>query len=123
MKQGEDMKKVVIFGGGTGLSQVLKGLKDFPVDVTAIVTVADNGRSTGKLRNEFNIPAVGDITKVLLSMSNVDDDIKELMNYRFEKGTELETHSIKNLIMTSLLEMKGDFKLLRGLDQIFDFGA
>ena len=104
------MKKVVIFGGGTGLSQLLKGLKEFPIDVTAIVTVADNGRSTGKLRNEFNIPAVGDITKVLLSMSNVDDDIKELMNYRFEKGTELETHSIKNLIMTSLLEMKGDFK-------------
>ena len=104
------MKKVVIFGGGTGLSQLLKGLKEFPIDVTAVVTVADNGRSTGKLRNEFNIPAVGDITKVLLSMSNVDDDIKELMNYRFEKGTELETHSIKNLIMTSLLEMKGDFK-------------
>ena len=104
------MKKVVIFGGGTGLSQLLKGLKEFPIDVTAIVTVADNGRSTGKLRTEFNIPAVGDITKVLLSMSNVDDDIKELMNYRFEKGTELETHSIKNLIMTSLLEMKGDFK-------------
>ena len=104
------MKKVIIFGGGTGLSQLLKGLKEFPIDVTAVVTVADNGRSTGKLRNEFNIPAVGDITKVLLSMSNVDDDIKELMNYRFEKGTELETHSIKNLIMTSLLEMKGDFK-------------
>ena len=99
------MKKVVIFGGGTGLSQLLKGLKEFPIDVTAVVTVADNGRSTGKLRNEFNIPAVGDITKVLLSMSNVDEDIKELMNYRFEKGTELETHSIKNLIMTSLLEM------------------
>ena len=50
------MKKVVIFGGGTGLSQLLKGLKEFPIDVTAIVTVADNGRSTGKLRNEFNIP-------------------------------------------------------------------
>ena len=53
------MKKVVIFGGGTGLSQVLKGLKEFPVEVTAVVTVADNGRSTGKLRNELNIPAVG----------------------------------------------------------------
>lgn len=110
MKQGEDMKKVVIFGGGTGLSQILKGLKDFPVDVTAIVTVADNGRSTGKLRNEFNIPAVGDLTKVLLAMANTDKDIIELMDYRFEKGSTLESHSIKNLIMTSLLELKGDFK-------------
>ena len=104
------MKKVVIFGGGTGLSQVLKGLKEFPVEVTAVVTVADNGRSTGKLRNELNIPAVGDITKVLLSMANTDSDMVELMNYRFEKGSELESHSIKNLIMASLLEMKGDFK-------------
>ena len=56
------LKKVVIFGGGTGLSQILKGLKLFPVDVTAIVSVADNGKSTGKLRNELNIPAVGDIS-------------------------------------------------------------
>ena len=62
------MKKVVILGGGTGLSQILKGLKLFPVDVTAIVTVADNGRSTGKLRSELNIPAVGDISKVIIDL-------------------------------------------------------
>ena len=54
-------KKVVVFGGGTGISYLLRGLKDFPVDITAIITVADNGRSTGRLRNEFNVPAVGDI--------------------------------------------------------------
>ena len=104
------MKKILIFGGGTGLSQLLKGLKQFPVDVTAVVTVADNGRSTGKLRNELNIPAVGDISKVLLAMSNVSDDMRDLMNYRFETGVELEKHSIKNLILAALLEMKGDFK-------------
>ena len=104
------MKKIVIFGGGTGLSQLLKGLKLFPVDVTAIVTVADSGRSTGKLRSELNIPAVGDISKVLLSMSNTDDDIMELMNYRFPAGKELESHSIKNLILAALLDTKGDFK-------------
>ena len=61
------MKNVVIFGGGSGLSQLLKGLKLFPVNVTAVVSVADNGGSTGALRKEFDNPAVGDITKVLLS--------------------------------------------------------
>ena len=104
------MKKVVILGGGTGLSQILKGLKLFPVDVTAIVTVADNGRSTGKLRSELNIPAVGDISKVLLSMANVNDDMRTLMNYRFKGDTTLESHSIKNLILAALLDIKGDFR-------------
>ena len=104
------MKKIVIFGGGTGLSQILKGLKLFPVEVTAVVTVADNGRSTGKLRDELNIPAVGDISKVILSMSNAPEDIKELMNYRFKNGTELEKHSIKNLMLAALLDIKGSFK-------------
>ena len=103
------LKKVVIFGGGTGLSQILKGLKLFPVDVTAIVSVADNGKSTGKLRNELNIPAVGDISKVLLAMSNSSNDVKELMNYRFS-GNELEKHSIKNLILAALLQQTGSFK-------------
>ena len=63
------MKKIVIFGGGSGLSQLLKGLKLFPIDITAVVSVSDNGRSTGRLREELNIPAVGDISKVLLAMS------------------------------------------------------
>lgn len=103
------MKKVVIFGGGTGLSQILKGLKLFPVDVTAIVTVADNGRSTGKLREELNIPAVGDISKVMLSMANVDQNVIDLLNYRFKANTELESHSIKNLMLAALLDMNKDF--------------
>lgn len=103
------MKKVVIFGGGTGLSQILKGLKLFPVDVTAIVTVADNGRSTGKLREELNIPAVGDISKVMLSMANVDQNVIDLLNYRFKSNTELESHSIKNLMLAALLDMNKDF--------------
>ena len=102
------MKKIVVFGGGSGLSQLLKGLKLFPVDITAVVTMSDNGKSTGKLRKEYNIPAVGDISKVLLEMSNCDSSIKELMNYRFNK-TSLNNHSIKNLILTALLDIKGDF--------------
>lgn len=104
------MKKVVIFGGGTGLSQILKGLKLFPLDITAVVTVSDNGKSTGKLREELNIPAVGDITKVLLSMAKNNKDTEDLLNYRFENNTSLAEHSIKNLILAALLNIKGDFK-------------
>ena len=104
------MKKVVIFGGGSGLSQILKGLKLFPVEVTAVVSVFDNGKSSGRLRKDYNIPAVGDISKVLLSMSNCDDDLKELMNYRFTKSKSLGNHSIKNLLLTALLDIKGNFE-------------
>ncbi len=103
------MKKVVIFGGGSGLSQLLKGLKLFPLDVTAVVSVSDNGRSTGRLRKDYNIPAVGDISKVLLSMANCDTDLVQLMNYRFEKSKSLGNHSIKNLLLTALLDLKGNF--------------
>ena len=57
-------KKVVVFGGGNGLSTLLSGLKEFPVDITAIVSVSDDGKSTGRLREEFNIPAMGDVRRV-----------------------------------------------------------
>ena len=103
------MKKVVIFGGGSGLSQLLKGMSQFPMDITAVVSVSDNGKSTGRLREEFAIPAVGDITKVLMAMSTESKGVKELFNYRFDNNSSIATHSIKNLIMTALLEMKGDF--------------
>lgn len=105
------MKKIVIFGGGSGLSQILKGLKLFPLDITAVVSVSDNGRSTGRLRKEMNIPAVGDITKVMLSMANIDNDMQELLNYRFTKSKSLGNHSIKNLLLTALLDIKGNFAL------------
>ena len=104
------MKNVVVFGGGTGMSQILKGLNLFPLNVTAVVSVSDNGRSTGALRQIYDIPAVGDITKVLLTMRNSDDNIKELLNYRV-KGLNDQNdynHSIKNLILTSLIDLKGN---------------
>ena len=109
------MKKIVIFGGGSGLSQLLKGLKLFPLDITAVVSVSDNGKSTGRLRKEMNIPAVGDITKVMLSMANIDTDVENLLNYR------LGNHSIKNLLLTALLDLKGDFaSSLPILEKILD---
>ena len=103
------MKKIVIFGGGSGLSQILKGLKLFPVEITAVVSVSDNGASTGRLRKDLHIPAVGDISKVMLSMSNANQDIIKLMNYRFTKSRTLGNHSIKNLLLSALLDMKGNF--------------
>ena len=103
------MKKVVVFGGGSGLSQILKGLKLFPVNITAIVSVADNGASTGRLRDELDIPAVGDISKVMLAMANTSSDLEKLMNYRFTKSKTLGNHSVKNLLLTALLDIKGNF--------------
>lgn len=103
------MKKIVIFGGGSGLSQLLKGIKLFPIDITSVVTVADNGQSTGRLRKELNIPAVGDITKVMLSMADVDKDIEDLLSYRFTKSKSLGNHSVKNLLLTALLDLQGSF--------------
>ncbi len=102
------MKKIVILGGGTGISCLLSGLKMFPVDVTAIIAVSDNGSSTGQLKREFDIPAVGDVGQVLLSMANIDDDFKDLLSYRFTKESFLQNHPIKNILLTALIDLKGD---------------
>lgn len=102
------MKKVVIFGGGTGLSSILSGLKLFPIDVTAIITVSDNGSSAGILKEEFNIPAVGDVGKVLISMANISEDSRQLLGYRFMQEGEFENHPIKNILLTALIDIKGD---------------
>ena len=101
------MKKVVIFGGGTGLSCILSGLKLFPIDVTTVIAVSDNGSSTGKLKEELNIPAVGDGGKVLLSMANVDEDFIDLLSYRFEKGS-LNNHPVRNIVLAALIDLKGN---------------
>ncbi|MBR1936420.1 MAG: YvcK family protein [Bacilli bacterium] len=103
-------KKVVVFGGGTGISYLLKGLKDFPVDITAVITVSDNGRSTGKLRKEFHTPAVGDIRKVITNLSQIDEPIKEMMSYRFNTFSDLDGHAVGNLILTAMLDITGSLK-------------
>lgn len=103
-------KKVVVLGGGTGMSYLLKGLKEFPLDITAVITVSDNGRSTGKLRKEFNTPAVGDIRKVITNLSGIDDPIKKMMEYRFNTSSDLNGHAVGNLILTSMLEITGSLK-------------
>lgn len=103
-------KKVVILGGGTGTSAVLRGLKYFPIDITAIITVSDNGNSSGRLRKEFSTPAVGDIRHVLSSLSTLPDEIKNIMEYRLSTYSDLNGHAIGNLILTSLLKETNSFK-------------
>ena len=102
------MKKVVIFGGGTGISNILSGLKLFPVDVTAVIAVSDDGSSTGVLKEELDIPAVGDLGKVLLAMANVDEDFIRLLKYRFEKSGSLYNHPVRNVLLAALIDLKGN---------------
>ena len=103
-------KKVVVFGGGTGIGHLLSGLKNFPADITAIITVSDNGSSTGKLREEFFMPAMGDIRNVIVNLSDADDKIKELLQYRFDTYTDLDGHPIGNLILVAMYNMTGSLK-------------
>lgn len=101
-------KKVAVLGGGTGMSTLLRGLKQFPIDITAIVSVCDDGSSTGILREEFNIPAVGDIRKVLVSLSETEPLVEQLLNYRFKTTSDLDGHTIGNLLLTATTEITGN---------------
>ncbi len=98
------MKNVVVVGGGTGLSILLNGLKVFPINITAIVAVTDDGGSTGKLREIYDIPAMGDIRKVLSSLSDSKRAFESLMEATLEK---IDGHKIGNLMLTSLYEETG----------------
>lgn len=101
-------KKVVVLGGGTGTSGLLAGLKEFPLDISTIVAVSDNGRSSGSLREEFGVPAVGDVRKVLVSLSKTSPLLEELFNYRFKTYSDLNGHAVGNLLLTALCEITGN---------------
>ncbi|MFT4415283.1 gluconeogenesis factor YvcK family protein [Fredinandcohnia humi] len=101
--------KIVIIGGGTGLSVLLRGLKYQPVDITAIVTVADDGGSSGRLRDEMDIPPPGDIRNVLAALSDVEPLIEDLFQHRFAGGNGLSGHSLGNLILAAMTTITGDF--------------
>ena len=99
--------KLAVLGGGTGLSQLLRGLKKLPFDISAIVSVCDDGSSTGRLREEFHTPAVGDIRKVLISLSENEEQIKKLFDYRFNTSSDLDGHALGNLLLTGAAEITG----------------
>ncbi|MEW9702259.1 uridine diphosphate-N-acetylglucosamine-binding protein YvcK [Paenibacillus sp. SI8] len=101
--------KIVVIGGGTGLSVMLRGLKEKPVDITAIVTVADDGGSSGILRTELQMPPPGDIRNVLTALADVEPLLALMLQYRFQSGTGLAGHSLGNLILAALTDITGDF--------------
>jgi len=102
--------KVVAIGGGTGLSNLLRGLKDHTANLTAIVTVADDGGSTGRLRKEFGIIAPGDIRQCIAALAESEPLMEKLFQYRFTEGTGLEGHSFGNLFLVAMTEVTGNFE-------------
>ena len=102
-------KRVVIMGGGTGLSTLLRGLKKFPLDLTAVVTVADDGGSSGRLRDDLDIPPPGDIRNVMAALSDAEPLVAEMFQYRFKHSLDLDGHSLGNLMLAALTDITGDF--------------
>jgi uncharacterized cofD-like protein len=102
-------KKIVVIGGGTGNFVVLRGLKKYPVDLTAIVSMADDGGSTGILRDELGVLPPGDVRQCLVALSNSSRLMRSLMNYRFENGG-LGGHSFGNLLLSALEKVSGSFE-------------
>ena len=106
------MKKIVVIGGGHGQSTILKGLKELEdVELATIVTVADDGGSTGRLRAMYDVPAMGDVRNVLVALAEEDNWLAQLMDFRFagEENTDVVGHNLGNLILTALTQMRGSF--------------
>jgi uncharacterized cofD-like protein len=100
--------KIVAIGGGTGLSNLLSGLKRYSSNITAIVAVTDDGGSSGRLRKSLDMPAPGDLTDCYAALSD-SPDLAKLLLHRFKRGEELEGHTFGNLMLATLSEERGDF--------------
>lgn len=104
---GNKIKNIVVIGGGTGTFTVLSGLKKYPHNLTAIVSMADDGGSTGKLRDELGVLPPGDIRQCLVALSEADLLLRDLFNYRFDGGN-LDGHSFGNLFISAFEKITGD---------------
>ncbi|MCL6454833.1 MAG: YvcK family protein [Alicyclobacillus sp.] len=102
--------RIVAMGGGTGLSVVLRGLKAFDVDLTAIVTVADDGGSSGRLRTDLAMPPPGDIRNCLVALADTEPLLERLLQFRFPAGEGLAGHSFGNLFLAAMTHIMGDFE-------------
>ena len=100
--------KIVAIGGGTGLSTILKGLKNITNNITAVVTVGDDGGSSGRLREEMGVLPPGDIRNCIAALADQEELVTELFQYRFNKGNGLEGHSFGNLFLSALCAITGD---------------
>src|ERR1700704_1854355 len=111
----ESALKIVSIGGGTGLSTLLRGLKRYvkvaegSVELTAIVTVTDDGGSSGRLRREFDVLPPGDIRNCMVAMAEYEGLIARLFQFRFSSGRGLKGHSFGNLFLTAMTHLTGDF--------------
>ncbi len=118
------MKNVVVFGGGNGLSTTLKGIKSIKgINISAVVTVADSGGSTGEIRKHYNSPALGDLRRVVVALSKKESPLNDLMEYRFpDAGLEspFNNHSLGNIIMLALNNINGFYEGIRTLSNIFN---
>jgi|SRR5215212_6254976 len=110
--------RVVTFGGGTGLPVLLRGLRDRVGDLTAVVTVADDGGSSGRLRQELGVAPPGDVRNCLIALAG-RKKLAEVFNYRFEGGGDLSDHSVGNIIIAALADMAGGF--CEGVEQAARF--
>lgn len=110
--------RAVAFGGGTGLPVLLRSLRDRVASITAVVAVADDGGSSGRLRAELGIPPPGDVRNCLVALAS-RRRLAEVFNYRFEGGVDLRDHSVGNIIIAALAEMSGDF--CEGVEQAGHF--
>jgi uncharacterized cofD-like protein len=102
--------KVVAIGGGTGLSMLLRGLKDYTSNITAIVTVADDGGSSGRLRRDLGMLPPGDFRNCLVALADVEPLMGKLFQYRFDQGSELDGHSFGNLYIVAMMGVTGSFE-------------
>jgi uncharacterized cofD-like protein len=100
--------KIVAIGGGTGLPTLLRGLKSYTSNITALVTMSDDGGSSGRLRGEFGMLAPGDTRNCLVALADTESLMEQVLNYRFDHGEGLTGHSLGNLLLTSMTEITGD---------------
>ncbi len=110
------MKKVVVIGGGSGLATLLRGLRDYPLDITAVVTMTDDGASSGRLRKDLKILPPGDIRKCIAALSENETALTALFEYRFKNGVGLAGHSLGNLLISAMEDLSGNFE--RGIEEI-----
>ncbi|MBM7541520.1 gluconeogenesis factor YvcK family protein [Amphibacillus cookii] len=104
-----DKKTVAVLGGGTGMPVLLRGLKHYPIHLSAIVTVADDGGSSGRLRTEMAMPAPGDIRNVIAALAEVEPIMEQFFQHRFQNGNGLMGHTMGNLILAAMTAVTGDF--------------
>lgn len=113
-------KKIVVLGGGTGISTILHGLKYYSKNISAVVSMSDDGGGSGILREELNILPPGDVRRCLIALSNADETLKELLSYRFNSGT-LKNQNVGNILIAALTDIFGSFdKALIEMSSVFN---